>query len=466
MQRQLKLNDSILTRSSKNKIISHLTTARLLLLGFLIIILVGTLLLLLPFSTKKDTSISFIDALFTATSATCVTGLSVVPTAGTFSAFGQVVILILIQIGGLGFMTITSFFYSMLSRKLSLRRRLSMSEEMAQTSMQGLRNIAIKIMLLALGSEILGVIFLTIGFCIQGVSFGTALWYGIFHSVSAFCNAGFDIVSITGVSLVDYNNNYLILITLALLIGIGGVGFIVLVDISEHKFFSKWSLHTKVVIVMTLALTFGGAFLFWLAERTNPDTIGNMPLLGQWINCYFHSVSCRTAGFASIPVDKMNNLSLSLSMGLMFIGAAPGSTGGGIKVTTLYILITYVIATLKQKKEYVVDKKAIGTNTLAKAASTVLLAMFILFISAMLIFAAENRKGTQNLLMLIFEQISAYSTCGLTMGVTSSITTLSKLVLIMDMYLGRIGAFTFFMSFARSNRETSKIKYPEANINV
>ncbi len=135
-------------------------------------------------------------------------------------------------------------------------------------------------------------------------------------------------------------------------------------------------------------------------------------------------------------------------------------------MTTLYILITYVIATLKQKKEYVVDKKAIGTNTLAKAASTVLLAMFILFISAMLIFAAENRKGTQNLLMLIFEQISAYSTCGLTMGVTSSITTFSKLVLIMDMYLGRIGAFTFFMSFARSNRETSKIKYPEANINV
>ncbi|MDE6372644.1 MAG: Trk family potassium uptake protein, partial [Clostridia bacterium] len=145
---------------------------------------------------------------------------------------------------------------------------------------------------------------------------------------------------------------------------------------------------------------------------------------------------------------------------------APGSTGGGIKVTTLYILITYVIATLRQKKEYVVDKKAIGTNTLAKAASTVLLAMFILFISAMIIFAAENRKGTQNLLMLIFEQISAYSTCGLTMGVTSSITTLSKLVLIMDMYLGRIGAFTFFMSFARSHRETSKIKYPEANINV
>lgn len=466
MGRQLKLNDSILTRSSKNKIFAHLTTARLLLFGFLSVIILGTLLLLLPFSTQKGKSISFIDALFTATSATCVTGLSVVPTAGTFSAFGQVVILILIQIGGLGFMAITSFFYSMLSKKLSLRRRLSMSEDMAQSSMQGLKSIAIKIMLLALGAEALGVIFLTIGFCIEGIPFGKSLWYGIFHSVSAFCNAGFDVVSLTGVSLVDFNNNYLILLTLALLIGIGGIGFIVLVDISEHKIFKKWSLHTRVVVVMTLVLTFGGAFAFWLAERTNPDTIGNMPLLGQWINSYFHSITCRTAGFASIPVDKMNNLSLSLSMALMFIGAAPGSTGGGIKVTTLFILIAYVIATLKQKKEYVLDKRAIGTNTLAKAASTLLLAMFILFLSSVIIFAAENHRGSDVLLQLIFEQISAYSTCGLTMGITTSLSPLSKAVLIADMYLGRIGAFTFFMSFAKTNRKITKIKYQEASINV
>ncbi len=466
MGRQLKLNDSILTRSSKNKIFAHLTTARLLLFGFLSVIILGTLLLLLPFSTQKGKSISFIDALFTATSATCVTGLSVVPTAGTFSAFGQVVILILIQIGGLGFMAITSFFYSMLSKKLSLRRRLSMSEDMAQSSMQGLKSIAIKIMLLALGAEALGVIFLTIGFCIEGIPFGKSLWYGIFHSVSAFCNAGFDVVSLTGVSLVDFNNNYLILLTLALLIGIGGIGFIVLVDISEHKIFKKWSLHTRVVVVMTLVLTFGGAFAFWLAERTNPDTIGNMPLLGQWINSYFHSITCRTAGFASIPVDKMNNLSIPLSMALMFIGAAPGSTGGGIKVTTLFILIAYVIATLKQKKEYVLDKRAIGTNTLAKAASTLLLAMFILFISSVIIFAAENHRGSDVLLQLIFEQISAYSTCGLTMGITTSLSPLSKAVLIADMYLGRIGAFTFFMSFAKTNRKITKIKYQEASINV
>ena len=271
MRQRLNLNDSILTRSRKNRIFAQLTTARILLLGFFAVILLGTLLLLLPISTKQGKRINFIDALFTATSATCVTGLSVTPTAGTFTVFGQIIILALIQVGGLGFMTITSFFYSMLGRKLTLRRRLSMSEDMSQTSMQGLKNIAIKIMIIALGSEIVGVIFLTIGFCIQGIPFGKSLWFGIFHSISAFCNAGFDIVSITGVSLIEYNNNYLILLTLALLIGIGGVGFIVLVDISEHKIFSKWSLHTKVVIVMTLILTFGGAFIFWLAERKNGE---------------------------------------------------------------------------------------------------------------------------------------------------------------------------------------------------
>ena len=467
MSRQLKLNDSILTRSKKNKITSYFTTARLLLLGFLSIILVGTLLLLLPISTKKGLSINFIDALFTATSATCVTGLTIVSTAGTFSAFGQVVILILVQIGGLGFMTFTSFFYSMLGRKFSLKRRRNMSEDMApQSGMQNLRNIAIKIILIAFGFEALGVIFLTIGFCIQGLPFGKSLWFGIFHSVSAFCNSGFDIVSMTDTSLIDYNNNYLILLTIALLVGVGSVGFIVLVDISEHKRFSKWSLHTKVVILMTTVLIFGGAFIFWLAERNNPDTIGNMPLLTQWVNCYFHSISCRTAGFANVPVEKMSNVSIFLSIAYMLVGAAPGSAGGGIKVTTLYIIIAYVIATLRQKKEYVVDKKAIGTNTLAKAACTVLLAIFILFISCMLIFATESSKGKEDFFPLLFTQISAYSTCGLAMNPMPELSTFSRLVIIVDMYLGKVGAFTFFMSFAKTNREQTKIKYPEANINV
>lgn len=465
MQRQLKLNDSILTRSKKNKIFSHFTTARLLLFGFLFIIFVGTLLLLLPFSTKSDKSINFVDALFTATSATCVTGLTIVSTADTFSAFGQVVILILVQIGGLGFMTFTSFFYSMLGRKLSLRRKLNMSEDMSQNSMRGLRKIAIKIMLLALGFEFLGVVFLTIGFCIEGIPFGKSLWFGIFHSISAFCNSGFDILS-TDSSLINYNGNYLILLTIALLIGVGSVGFIVLVDISEHKRFSKWSLHTKVVILTTTVLIFGGAFIFWLAERKNPDTIGNMPLLGQWVNCYFHSISCRTAGFANVPVENMSNVSIFLSLAYMLVGAAPGSAGGGIKVTTLFIIVAYVIATLSQKKEFIIDKKSIGTNTLAKAACTVLLAIFILFISCMLIFAAESSKGTDDFFPLLFEQISAYSTCGLAMNPMPNLSTFSRLVIIVDMYLGKIGAFTFFMSFVKSNREISKIKYPEANINV
>ncbi|MDE6189410.1 MAG: Trk family potassium uptake protein [Clostridia bacterium] len=467
MRENVRLGESILTRSKKNKIFKHLTIARLLLLAFFILILIGTLLLMLPFATQSGQSVGFMDALFTATSATCVVGLTVTPTAATFSVFGQIVILLLIQIGGLGFMTITSFFYSMLGKKLTLRIRLSMSEEMSQaTGAARLKSLAIKIVILAVGMEIIGVIFLTIGFCISGYSFGKSLWWGLFHSIAAFCNSGFDVVSLTGSSLIDFNGNYLILMTLAILTGVGGLGFIVLVDISEKKRFSKLSLHTKIVILMSLLLIFGGAFLFWIGERKNPDTIGNMPLFTQWVNCYFHSVSCRTAGFASFDTSKMTDLSTTLTMLLMFIGVAPGSTGGGIKVTTLYILFAHVIATLQQKKYFVVDKRAIGSNTLAKAISTLLLAISVLTISTIIILIAENNRPQTDLTFVIFEEISAYSTCGLSLGSSADLSTISKLIIIIDMYLGRIGAFTFFMSFANSRKQISKIKYSEASINV
>ena len=440
MRKPFSLSESLLTRSNKNSIFRHLTTARILLLGFAIIILVGSLLLMLPFSTKEGVDLKFIDALFTATSATCVTGLIVAPTADTFTVFGQVVILLLIQIGGLGFMTLTSFFYSMIGRKFTLRRLVSMSEDMQSTGMGKLKSIAIKIVILAFGVELIGAILLTIGFCIEGYSFGKSLWFGIFHSISAFCNAGFDVVSLTGTSLTSINDNYLVLITLALLIGIGGIGFIVLIDISENKRFRRLSLHTKIVIIMTLIFAFGGAFVIWIAERNNPDTIGNLPLFGQWVN--------------------------SSSMLLMFVGAAPGSTGGGIKVTTVYILGAQVFATLKNKKEFVVDMKAIGTNTLTKAITVLSLALTVMLTSMFVLLLVENNVEETTMTALIFEQISAYATCGLSLGVTPLLSPISKIVIMLNMYLGRIGAFTFFMSFTRSIKQVSKIRYPEANVTV
>lgn len=466
MRKPFSLSESLLTRSNKNSIFRHLTTARILLLGFAIIILVGSLLLMLPFSTKEGVDLKFIDALFTATSATCVTGLIVAPTADTFTVFGQVVILLLIQIGGLGFMTLTSFFYSMIGRKFTLRRLVSMSEDMQSTGMGKLKSIAIKIVILAFGVELIGAILLTIGFCIEGYSFGKSLWFGIFHSISAFCNAGFDVVSLTGTSLTSINDNYLVLITLALLIGIGGIGFIVLIDISENKRFRRLSLHTKIVIIMTLIFAFGGAFVIWIAERNNPDTIGNLPLFGQWVNSYFHSVSCRTAGFNSFDLSKMSDLSVGTSMLLMFVGAAPGSTGGGIKVTTVYILGAQVFATLRNKKEFVVDMKAIGTNTLAKAITVLSLALTVMITSTFVLLIVENNVEETTMTALIFEQISAYATCGLSLGVTPLLSPISKIVIMLNMYLGRIGAFTFFMSFTKNIKQVSKIRYPEANVTV
>ena len=273
-------------------------------------------------------------------------------------------------------------------------------------------------------------------------------------------------MSLTGTSLTSINDNYLVLITLALLIGIGGIGFIVLIDISENKRFRRLSLHTKIVIIMTLVFAFGGAFVIWIAERNNPDTIGNLPLFGQWVNSYFHSVSCRTAGFNSFDLSKMSDLSVGTSMLLMFVGAAPGSTGGGIKVTTVYILGAQVFATLKNRKEFVVDMKAIGTNTLTKAITVLSLALTVMLTSMFVLLIAENNVAETTMIALMFEQISAYATCGLSLGVTPLLSPISKVVIMLNMYLGRIGAFTFFMSFTKTTRQVSKIQYPEANITV
>ena len=251
-----------------------------------------------------------------------------------------------------------------------------------------------------------------------------------------------------------------------MLIGIGGIGFIVLIDIAENKSFRRLSLHTKIVIVMTLIFAFGGAFAIWIAERNNPDTIGNMSLFGQWVNSYFHSVSCRTAGFNSFDLSKMSDLSIGTSMLLMFVGAAPGSTGGGIKVTTVYILGAQVFATLRNKKEFVVDMKAIGTNTLAKAITVLSLALTVMITSMFILLIVENNVEETTMTALIFEQISAYATCGLSLGVTPLLSPISKIVIMLNMYLGRIGAFTFFMSFTKNIKQVSKIRYPEANVTV
>lgn len=438
------------------------TPIRLVMLSFIVIILVGTGLLMLPIATKTPGSLSFVDALFTATSATCVTGLVVSSLQMNFTVFGQVVILLLVQLGGLGFMTLTSTVYILIRHKISLRKRLSMREDLSQPGLSDLKKLTLDVVRLTAGSEIIGTILLTIGFAFDN-PFGKALYMGVFHSITAFCNAGFDIVSGSS-SLESYNTNPYILIVIAFLIILGGIGFMVVSDVFRTRKWRKLKLHTKIVLPVTGALILIGTVGFLLAEYNNPDTIGNMSFGNKLVNAFFQSVTARTAGFASINQANMTEFSKSLTIMLMFVGASPGGTGGGIKTTTLFVLLATVYGTLRQKKEIIIDMRNIGRETLAKASTVLTLAMSVAVVSIMLLQIACGEQFT--LSELVFEQVSAYATVGLSQGITASLNTAAKYILILNMYMGRIGSFGFFMAFVSTVKGPAKVKYPEANIGI
>ena len=436
------------------------TPIRLVMLSFFVIIMVGTVLLLMPFAIKKPGSLSFIDALFTATSATCVTGLSVASLHDEFTVFGQIVVLLLVQLGGLGFMTLTSTVYILIRHKISLRKRLSMREDLSQPGMADLKRLTLDVIKLTVAAELTGTVLLAIGFS-RYYDFGTALWYGLFHSITAFCNAGFDIVSGNSSLQRLYSDPY-ILIVIALLIIIGGIGFMVVSDIFRAGSWRKLKLHTKVVLPVTLALIVAGTVCFLAAEYSNPATLGKMNFGDKLVNAFFQSVTARTAGFAAIDQGAMTDFSKSVTIVLMFVGACPGGTGGGIKTTTLFVLLATVYATIRQKKEVIIDMHSIGRETLAKAATILTLALSVAVISLMgLEICMQGRFSSSQLL---FEQVSAYATVGLSEGITSSLNTGAKLILSLNMYMGRIGSFGFFMAFASSMRAHAHVKYPEAGI--
>ena len=437
-----------------------LTPIRLVMLSFFVIIIVGTLLLLLPFAIKEPGSLSFIDALFTATSATCVTGLSVASLHDDFTVFGQIVVLLLVQLGGLGFMTLTSTVYIFIRHKISLRKRLSMREDLSQPGLADLKKLTLDVVKLTAAAELTGALLLAIGFS-RYYDFGTALWYGLFHSITAFCNAGFDIIS-GSTSLQTFYSDPYILIVISLLIIVGGIGFVVVSDIFRAGSWRKLKLHTKIVLPVTLALIVIGTVGFLSAEYSNPETLGKMSFGDKLVNAFFQSVTARTAGFASINQGAMTDFSKSLTIVLMFVGACPGGTGGGIKTTTLFVLLATVYATIRQKKEIIIDMHSIGRETLAKAATILTLAVSVAVISLMGLEICMQGRFPWSQLM--FEQVSAYATVGLSEGITSSLNTGAKLILSLNMYMGRIGSFGFFMAFSSSVRTQAQVKYPEAGI--
>ncbi|MDK2985524.1 MAG: trk/ktr system potassium uptake protein [Clostridia bacterium] len=433
----------------------HLTPPRILVLGFIVLITIGSVLLSLPFATESGIPLSPIDALFTATSATAVTGLIVVDTAQTFSTFGELVILTLIQIGGLGFMTISTLLALAIGKKISFRERLVMKEEINGLTLGGIVKLTKVILLLTFSLEGISTFILGLYWSKQyGLAKG--FYLGLFHSISAFCNAGFDLFS---KSLVDYKGDILVNLVIIILFVLGGLGFTVIADILTHEKWSKFSLHSKLVLAITgFLLLFGFAAVF-IFEFNN--SLVGMPLKDKILASIFQGATPRTAGFNTLPIDELRFSTIFLIMFLMFIGASSGSTGGGVKITTVGTIMLAVFSTVRDQEETVVFGRKIPEDIILKSVAIVVISLGWIVLVSLILLVTENAPFE----VIIFEVFSAFGTVGLSMGLTSQLTLVGKIVILITMLIGRVGPLTLaFAIFERSS--ANNLHYPEEKIMV
>ncbi|TFE27900.1 TrkH family potassium uptake protein [Cohnella luojiensis] len=410
---------------------------RILVLGFAAIILLGAGLLMMPFAHTQDVTPRFIDTLFTATSAICVTGLVVVDTGTYWTTAGQLIILSMIQIGGLGFMTMATLFAIALKRRISLKERLVLQEAFNQTSIEGIIRLVRKVVIYALSIELIGAILFAIRFMFD-MPTGEAIYKGVFHAVSFFNNAGFDIMGDYR-SLVDYVGDPMVNIVAMLLIILGGLGFVVLadlVDIRNPK--RKLSLHSKVVLSMSGFLIVAGAVIIFIFEYTNGRTMGPLGFGEKILAAFMQSVTPRTAGVNSVDIGALRQATQFLLVIFMFIGASPGSTGGGIKTTTFTALIGAVIAMVRGKEDVVLFKYRLAQERVYKALTVTLFAFGLVITATMLLSTVED----QRFLMILFEVTSAFGTVGLSMGLTAQLSVAGKIIIILMMFIGRLGPLT------------------------
>ena len=438
--------------------------ARLMLLGFSAIILLGTILLCMPFSSTDGKFGSFLDCLFTATSATCVTGITVFDTYRHFTYFGQGVILMLIQVGGLGFLTFVTFFNLMLGKKLGWSVVKIAASDFTDSALASTKRLFYEIVLYSFALELGGALILMFVFVPQFGGYG--VFMSIFMAISAFCNAGFDVLTITdgAVGVSNYTDNPVVIITLMLLIIIGGLGFIVWQNIRHYKATKRLLLHTKVVLVTTAVLIFGGGLFFFLAEFNNPETLGDMPVWEKITTSLFMSVSSRTAGFPCFDLHGLNPVSKMFMTGLMFIGAAPASTGGGIKVTTIAIIIATVISVLKGNKDTQIMGHRLKTDAILKTIAVTVLSFALVVLSFSVITFCSEDLSLQD---TIFEVVSAFSTTGYSMGISEGMNVISKLIMILTMLAGRVGPVTLMLSLIiRTSKSSNNKILPEGDILV
>ena len=431
---------------------------QILALGFILVILIGALLLTLPIATTSGESTNFLDALFTSTSAVCVTGLIVVDTGTYWNMFGQTVIMILIEIGGLGFMSFTTLIAIILGKKITLRERLILQDAMNTFNIQGLVKMVKYVLVFTVSVQFFGALLLSTQFVPQyGIAKG--MIYSIFHSISAFCNAGFDILGNFS-SLTSYNSNVVVIMVISALIIIGGLGFTVWSELYNSKSLRKVSLHSKMVILMTTILVLGGTVLMFLFEHNNVNTISNMSFIDKVMNSFFASVTPRTAGFNSIPTDGMTTAGQFLTIILMFIGGSPGSTAGGIKTTTIGILIVTVICVIRGREDSEVFKRRFNKDLVYRAFTLLFIGVGLVIVVTMLLSYTE--KGA-SFMALFYETVSAFGTAGLSLGLTSELSSVGRVLIIIMMYLGRVGPLTVVLSITKK-KVSSGVKYPEGKI--
>lgn len=440
------------------RIVDRFTPARVLVLGFAVLILIGALLLELPVSTYTD--ISFLDALFTATSAVCVTGLVVVDTGTFFTPFGQVVIMCLIQVGGLGFMTAGTIIFIMLGRKITLKERLVIQEALNQRTLSGLIRLAKKIVLFTFILEAVGALFLSTRF-VPIYGWQTGLYYSVFHSISAFCNAGFDL---TGgfLSLTGFNHDYVVMATIMFLFILGGLGFTVLLEIQQKRNFRKLSLHSKIVVVSSFFLLALGTVVVLLLENANPETLASMGVFPKLVNSFFTAATSRTAGFNVIPTEGLRDATLYFLMGLMFIGASPASTGGGIKTTTFSTIIIAVLSIVRGQDDVSVFHRRFPFVIVNKAISIIVVSALLVFVVSLLLTITENA----GFLEVLFETFSAFGTVGLSAGLTTDLSPMGRFLVIITMFAGRVGPLTLTLALAQALKKKAPFRYPEERILV
>ena len=432
--------------------------ARFIILTFLLIIIIGGILLSLPISSKSGKFTNPIDALFTANSATCVTGLVVVDTGTHYSFFGQIVILILIQIGGLSYMTIFTFLALLLGRKIPLLDRIILKESINFFSVGGIIKLARRILFIVLIFEGVGAIILASVF-VKDYGILTGLFYGIFHSVSAFCNAGFDLLG-NFISLTNYKGNILLNITVILLIITGGIGFGVISEIIDFHKSKKLSLHTKLVLTVTAILIISGTILIFLFERNNLSTLKPLTIKEKILTSIFQAVTPRTAGFNTINIGYLNLSTLILLILFMFIGASPGGTGGGIKTSTFAIILMNIKNTIKGREGVTIYDRCVDSSTVKKSYLIFTASIFLIFLSTFLLSITEKF----GLINILFEVTSAFGTVGLSTGITPYLSPFGKIIIMFTMFAGRVGILSILTSI--SVKKPQRTYLPEDKVMV